>query len=140
MKRLKDHQGNPVGTANDNPMLDAHMHEVEYHDGSKQALSANAIAENMFASVDEEGHRHFLLDSTVDIRKSKDAISKEDAHARSSNGANRRRETTKVWEVLFQWKDGSTTWRKLKDVKDSHPVELSEHAVNNKADDELAFA
>ena len=74
-KRLKDHRGNPIGTANDNPTLDTRMHEVEYHDGSKQALSANVIAENMFASVDEEGHRHLLLDSIVDMRKSKDDMS-----------------------------------------------------------------
>ena len=43
-KRLKDHRGNPIGTANDNPMLDTRMHEVEYHDGSKQASSTNVIA------------------------------------------------------------------------------------------------
>ena len=139
-KRLKDHRGNPIGTANDNPILDTRMHEVEYHDGSKQALSANVIAENMFASVDEEGHRHLLLDSIVDVRKSKDAISKEDAHVMSSNGVKRRRETTKGWDVLCQWKDGSTTWNKLKDVKDSFPVQLAEYAVNNKVEDEPAFA
>ena len=55
-KRLRDNQGNPIGTSNVNPMLDTRMHEVEFLDGHKQALSANAIAENMFASVDKEGH------------------------------------------------------------------------------------
>ena len=43
-KRLKDHRGNPIGTRNNNPMLDTLMHEVECHDGSKQALVANVIA------------------------------------------------------------------------------------------------
>lgn len=139
-KQLKDHRGDPIGTADDNAMLDARMCEVKYHDGSKQSLSANAIADNMFASVNKEGHRHLLLDSIVDVRKSKDAISKEYVFARSSNGVIRRRETTKGWEVLCQWKDESATWNLLKDVKDSYPVELAEHAVNNKADDEPAFA
>ena len=36
--------------------------------------------------------------------------------------------------------NGSTTWSKLKDVKNSCPVELVEHAVNNKANDEPEFS
>jgi len=51
-KRLKDHRGNPIGTANNNPILDTRMYEVEYADDHKQALSANVIAENLFTSVD----------------------------------------------------------------------------------------
>ena len=78
------------------------MYEVEYADGSKQALAANVIAENMFASVDEEGHRHLLLDLIIDTRKTAQAVSKEDAFIKSSNGTRRRRETTKGWEVLVQ--------------------------------------
>ena len=70
------------------------MYEMEYHDGSSQKLSANVIAENMFASVDEEGHRHLLLDSIVDVKKLKDAIEKDDAYVKSSNGVKRRKETT----------------------------------------------
>jgi len=101
-KRLKDHQGNPIGTANDNPILDIRMYEVEYYDGSKQVLSTNVIAKNMFASIDKEGHQHLLLDSIVDVRKSKDAISKDDAYVKSSNSVNRQVETTKGWEVLCQ--------------------------------------
>ena len=139
-KRLRDKDGKPIGTAHDNPILDSRMYEVEFADGYKQALSANVIAENMFASVDEEGHRHLLLDSIVDIRKTSDAIAKEDAFVTSSNGVRRRRETTKGWEVLVGWKDGSTTWSKLKDVKDSYPVQLAEFAVQQKIDDEPVFA
>eukprot|EP00980_Cylindrotheca_fusiformis_P023568 scaffold10617_cov54-Cylindrotheca_fusiformis.AAC.1 len=99
-KRLKDHRGNPIGTAHSNPILDSRMYEVEYTDGSKQALSANVIAENMFATVDEEGYRHMLMDSIVDVRKSGSAIGKDDAFVSSKNGVRRRRETTKGWEVL----------------------------------------
>ena len=103
-------------------------------------MAANAIAEAMFASVDEEGHRHLLLDSILDTRRSREAIQKEDAFVVSSNGTRRRKETTKGWDVLVQWKDGSTTWNKLKDVKDSYPVELAEYSVQNGISDEPAFA
>ena len=116
------------------------MYEVEYANGYKQALSANVIAENMFASVDKEGYRHLLLDSIIDIRKTKEAVRKEDAFIKSKNGVQRRRETTKGWEVLICWKDGSTTWSKLKDVKDSYPVQLAEYAIQQGIQDEPAFA
>ena len=138
-KRLKDHRGNPIGTANDNPILDTRMYEVEYADGHKQALSANVIAENMLATVDEEGHRHLILDHIIDFRKNGDALSQEEAFILTSNGTKRRKETTKGWEILIQWKDGSTTWNKLKDVKDSYPVELAEFSILHKTSEEPAF-
>ena len=125
-KRLKDHEGKPIGTAHQNSILYTRMYEVKYADGYKQALAANIIAENMFASVDKEGHRHLLIDSIVDVRKTRDAVSREDAFVKSHNGVQRRKETTKGWEVLICWKDGSTTSNKLKDVKDSYPVQLAE--------------
>lgn len=139
-KRLKDHRGYPIGTAHSNPILDTRMYEVEFMDGSKQALAANLIAENMFATVDEEGHRHMLLDAILGCRKSGRAVALEDAFVTASNGTKRRRETTKGWEVLISWKDGSTTWNALKDVKDSFPVQLAEYAVDQKIDNEPAFA
>ena len=38
------------------------------------------------------------------------------------------------------WKDGSTTWNKLKDIKDSYPVQMAEYAVENRISEEPAFA
>eukprot|EP00980_Cylindrotheca_fusiformis_P005760 scaffold1199_cov137-Cylindrotheca_fusiformis.AAC.2 len=86
------------------------MYEVEFPDGYKQAMAANIIAENMFATVDEEGYQHLFMDSIMDVRKSGSAIGKDEAFVTSSNGVKRRRETTKGWEVLISWKDDSTTW------------------------------
>ena len=55
-KRLRDANGLPIGIANDNPILDTRLYEVEYLDGHKASLSANEIAQNLFAQVDEEGN------------------------------------------------------------------------------------
>ena len=55
-KHLKDENGLPIGTANENPILDTRVYEVEYVDGHKASLTANAIAQNMFAQVDDEGN------------------------------------------------------------------------------------
>ena len=64
-KRLKDANGLPIGTANENPILDTIMYEVKYVDGHKASLTANAISQNMFAQVDDEGNRHLLFDKII---------------------------------------------------------------------------
>jgi hypothetical protein len=50
------------------------------------------------------------------------------------------RRTTKGWQLLLQWKDGSNTWIPLKDLKESNPVDVAEYAVANKLVHEPAFA
>jgi len=67
-KRLRDADGIPIGVANYNPILDTRVYEVEYMDGRKASLAANAIATNMFAQIDDDGNRFVLLDSIVDHR------------------------------------------------------------------------
>ena len=42
-------------------------------------------------------------------------------------------------EGLVQWKDGSVSWEKLKDLKESNPVEVAENAVANRIVEEPAF-
>ena len=139
-KRLRDANGIPIGTANDNPILDTRMYEVEYLDGYKASLAANTIAENLFAQVDEEGNRYVLMDAIADHRVDGSQLIGDDAFIKSSNGSQRRKETTKGWEILIQWKDGSSTWEALKDVKESYPVQLAEYAHQRKISHEPAFA
>ena len=139
-KRLRDADGIPIGTAHDNPILDSRVYEVEYLDGHKASLAANTIAENIFAQVDDEGHRFVLLDAIADHRVDGREVKHEDAFITSHNGGRRRQETTKGWEILLQWKDGSSTWESLKDVKNSYPVQLAEYAHQKKLSNEPAFA
>jgi hypothetical protein len=42
--------------------------------------------------------------------------------------------------MLLQWKDGSTTWATLKDVKDSYPVQAAEYAIAVGLSDQPAFS
>jgi hypothetical protein len=139
-KRLRDANGLPIGTADDNPILDSRVYEVEYMDGHKAALAANTIAENLFSQVDEEGNRFVLLDSIVDHRVNGHEVKQADAFITSGNGGKRRRETTKGWELLLQWKDGSTTWETLKDVKEGYPVQVAQYAHQRRIQEEPAFA
>ena len=59
-KRVRDEEGNPVGNANDNPLLDSQKYKVEYADGHVEELTANIIAENLIVQVDEEGRRQMM--------------------------------------------------------------------------------
>ena len=48
-RRVNDTEGNPMGTAHDNPLLDSRKYEVKYVDGHIEELTANIIAENIIA-------------------------------------------------------------------------------------------
>jgi hypothetical protein len=139
-KRLRDKDGLPIGTANDNPILDTRLYEVEYLDGYKASLAANAIAENLFAQIDKEGNRFITMESIMAHRVDGTQITNDCAYITSHNGGKRRKETTKGWEILLQWKDGSSTWEKLKDVKESYPAQLAEYAHQSRIADQPAFA
>ena len=67
-KRLRDANGLPIGTANENPIFDTRMYEVEYADGHKASMAENTIAINMFAQVDEDVNSHVLFDEITDHR------------------------------------------------------------------------
>ena len=139
-KRLKDNQGQPIGIASGNPILDTIMYEVEYQDGHTAALAANLIAENLFDQVDEKENHSVLFDEIVDVSTDGTQVLQQDAFVTTSSGTQRRVITTKGWEVNLKWKDGSTTWKKLKDIKDSYTVQLAEYAVENRVSEEPAFA
>ena len=138
--RLRDRDGLPIGTANDNPILDSRMYEVEFQDGYKTSLAANAIAENLFAQVDDEGNRHILFNEIIDHRTNGKQVLQQDAFVTTRTGTRRRRETTIGWELLVQWKDLSTTWVSLKDMKEAYPVQSAEYAVQARISEEPAFA
>lgn len=50
-----------------------------------------------------------------------------------------RKKTTKGWEFLVEWKDGSQDWTALKDLKSSNPLETAEFIVSRNLQDEPAF-
>jgi Reverse transcriptase (RNA-dependent DNA polymerase) len=139
VKRLRDKDGLPIGMAHDNPILDTRMYEVEFQDGYKTSLAANAIAENLFAQIDDEGNRHILFEEIMDHRTNGKQVLQQDAFIRNRSGTQRRRETTVGWELLVRWKDQSTTWIALKDLKESYPVQLAEYAVQAHIAEEPAF-
>eukprot|EP00978_Attheya_sp_CCMP212_P041594 scaffold240551_cov67-Attheya_sp.AAC.1 len=49
------------------------------------------------------------------------------------------KKTTKCWMLCMQWKDSTTTWKRLSELKESNPVEIAEYAVANEIHLEPAF-
>ena len=61
-RRRVNTEGTPVGTANNNPILDTRQYECESPSGDLEYFAANVLAKNLLAQVDEEGHRQMMLD------------------------------------------------------------------------------
>lgn len=140
IKRKRDDNGNPVGRSNQNPLLDTRVYEVHFPDGTEQEYTANLIAESLYSQVDDEGNQFILLDEILDHASDEKAVKPEDAHVQGTKGSNPHlKRTTKGWKLLVSWKDGTTTWVPLKDLKESNPVEVAEYAIGNKIASEPAF-
>ena len=137
--RKRDADGNTVGRAHDNPILDTRQYLVEFNDGEVTELTANVIAQSMYAMCDTDGEHVLLFDSIVDYVKGEAALSLADQKFVDSRGRTQYRRTTKGWKLCIQWKDGSTTWEKLADMKECYPVQTAEYAVAQGIDHEPAF-
>jgi hypothetical protein len=79
-----------------------------------------------------------LLDYFVDFDKLSTTISLADQNivvkGRPSKHCN-----PYGWKICCQWKDGSTTLESLKDLNESHPLEMAEYAVTQDIDYKPAF-
>ena len=100
MKEVTDDEGVPIGKANNNPILDSRMFEVEYLDGTTEVLAANVIAENIVSQVDDNAHRQLLIDEIVDHRKDDSALSWDQATITSNTGVKKMKKTTRGWELF----------------------------------------
>jgi hypothetical protein len=138
-KRMLDADGRPVGRSNSNPILDTREYEVEFEDGVVLRYAANVIAENLYSQIDGEGRRYLVMESIVDHKKDKSAVSKDDEFV-VVKGKRVRRMTTKGWKLCIRWKDGSTSWEPLKNLKETNPVEVAEYAVAMGIAGEPAFS
>ena len=78
INRKQNSDGDPIGRANANPILDTRRYDVEFEDGQVTELTANVIAESMYAQCDEKGNQYVLLDCFVNFRKNNTALSLAD--------------------------------------------------------------
>ncbi len=65
----RDLDGNPIGCQLDNPILGTWLYDIEFPDGEVAPLTANAIAQAMYAQCDVDRNEYLLLECFVDIKK-----------------------------------------------------------------------
>ena len=116
-KRDRDSNGNPSGTANNNPILDNSQYIVEFSDGDEAELAANMIATKMYAPCNPNGNQYVLLDSIIDFRRSTTALCCVDQKTTQKWRTYYQRSTA-VWQLCCQWKDSSTPWTKISNIKE----------------------
>ena len=81
-----DENGKTIGTPHENPMLNTLMYEVKFEDDTVQAYAANTIAENMWRSVNDEGHHEDSLHAILDHKFDKTAV--KDGYVYDRQGRN----------------------------------------------------
>ena len=137
--RVKDFEGLPIGKADKNPILDTRVYNVEFSDGENAELGPNIIVECMYAQCDIEGNQYRLMDRIVDHRKDNKAVCKDNQNV-TLNGKTYKQKTIRGWQLCIEWKDKSTSWERLSDMKESYPVEVGEYAEAMGISDEPAFS
>ena len=90
-KRLKDANGRPTVVANDKPIMDSIMYEVEYRDGYVAAMAAKVISENLFAQVDKESNIFVMIESIIDTRTDGTQKLQQDAFVITKSGTKRKK-------------------------------------------------
>ena len=79
------------------------------------------------------------MESIIDNKKDGLAVQKVDGF-NYLNGRKHRKKSTKGWHLYIQWKDGSTSWEQLFNIKESNPVKVAKYAKSRGIDDEPDFA
>ena len=102
-------------------------------------FTANMIAMSLYSMCDVEGNQHLILDSIVGHKTDGTQV-KEDEKYVIVNNRRHLRKTTKGWLLCIQWKDGSTSWETLANMKESFPLHVAEYAVNEGIDCHPAFS
>ena len=77
-RRKRNVEGNTIGRANSNSILDNRAYEVEFEDRSMSTYSSNVIAEIIYYQFDEEEKQYLLFGSILDHKTDRYALSVAD--------------------------------------------------------------
>ena len=140
LRRSVDEEGKVISNANDNPLLNTLMYDVEFPDDSIKKYAANIIAENVLVNCDSEGHYSSQMSCIIDHKCDGSAVKMDRKYIKSNNGQDKLRKTTVGWSFHIKWKDGTSDWVPLKILKESNPVNIAKYCVARGIEDEPAFA
>jgi hypothetical protein len=75
----------------------------------------------------------------TDHRSDHSVIQIADGFTTSCNGNRVLKTTTRGWSLLASWKDRSSDWMSLKDLKDCYPIQIAKYVMANKIANEAPF-
>ncbi len=137
--RKRDTDGKPIGSSNPNPILDSREYLVCFEDGTEDTYTANLIAECIYSQIDDKGRQLLLMQEIIDHKKTARALSEEDAYYSTKSGPKPKR-TSRGWRLFVEWwKDGTSSWGSLADLKDSYPEQVADYGLANGLTQEPAF-
>ena len=93
----------------------------------------------MYAQCDLDGNTYVLFDSITDLRRSTTALCYADQTVREADGRTFLRRSTSGLKICVLLKYGSTSWGKLSDIKELHPLETAEYDVSQSIECAPAF-
>ena len=80
-----------------------------------------------------------MLNELIRHEKDLTALSKEESTYSTKANRVRHKPTTKGWRILVDWHDGTSSWAKLSDIKQSYSVQLAEYAKAKGLENESPF-
>ena len=105
-------------------MIDTRKYSVEFDDEEVSELTENLIAESLYAAWDDSGNEYPMMESIVDYQKSKKALSVAIQKV-VQIGQSFMWGSTVGWQICIQWIYGSTSWKYLKELKESHTLDTA---------------
>ena len=117
--RKRDSNKKPIGSSNPNPILDSREYLVCYEDGAEDMYTANLIAECIYSWIENKGRQLLLMQEIINHNKTSGALPEDDAYHSTKSGPKPKR-TTRGWRLLVEWKDGTSSWVSLANIKDSY--------------------
>ena len=122
--RKHDRDGNTAARASENQILDTWEYTAQLIAREVNELTANIIAQSMYAQCDPDRNQYLFLDEIINFCKTDTALFIEDQKIVVKGRASMSRSTV-GWKVCCQCKYGLTSWEILKDPKESHPVDTA---------------
>jgi len=95
---------------------------------------ANKITENMYTQCDIHSNQHLLFKAIVDHSYN------EEVTLQGKEESLHQQKTTKGWMLAVKWKDSSTSWEKLLDLKESFTIEVADYATASNLCEKPAFS
>jgi hypothetical protein len=138
--RKRNDNGDYIGRAHSNPILDWRIFMVRFVDGEEKDIAFNVLSEHLYSQVDKEGRQHRIFKEIFNHRKNKNVLDKADGFRLLPNGQQVPKKSESRWDLEAEWKDGTTSWLPLKELKETNGVEVAQYARDNRLLEEPAFA